>query len=154
MNGLLTINVTDYNDAYAIEGANVTLYYIHQKSNEWELVSDNLKTDVSGQVRKISLYAPQFLYSQMPNEPRPYSRYVVEVSKEGYQTETIEGVQVLPCVEAIQNVILKKQTTKANLPVEYTIEDHKLYAGYEPKIIEDDTKPTPFVLNRVVVPEL
>lgn len=153
MNGLLTINVTDYNDAYAIEGANVTLYYIHQKNNEWELISNNLKTDVSGQVRKICLYAPKLLYSQMPDEPRPYSRYVVEVSKEGYQTETIEGVQVLPCVEAIQNVILKKQTTKANLPVEYTIEDHKLYAGYEPKIIEDDTKPTPFVLNRVVVPE-
>ena len=153
MNGLLTINVTDYNDAYAIEGANVTLYYIHQKSNEWELISDNLKTDVSGQVRKICLYAPQFLYSQMPNEPRPYSRYVVEVSKEGYQTETIEGVQVLPCVEAIQNVILKKQTTKTNLPMEYTIQEHKLYAGYEPKIIEDDTKPTTFVLNRVVVPE-
>ena len=153
MNGLLTINVTDYNDAYAIEGANVTLYYIHQKSNEWELVSDNLKTDVSGQVRKISLYAPQFLYSQMPNEPRPYSRYVVEVSKEGYQTETIEGVQVLPCIEAIQNVILKKQTTKTNLPVEYNIEEHKLYYGYEPKIMEAETKPTTFVLNQVVVPE-
>ena len=153
MNGLLTINVTDYNDAYAIEGANVTLYYIHQKSNEWELVSDNLKTDVSGQVRKISLYAPQFLYSQMPNEPRPYSRYVVEVSKEGYQTETIEGVQVLPCVEAIQNVILKKQTAKTNLPSEYSIEEHKLYYGYEPKIIEAETKPTTFVLNQVVVPE-
>lgn len=153
MNGLLTINVTDYNDAYAIEGANVTLYYIHQKNNEWELISNNLKTDISGQVRKICLYAPQFSYSQAPDEPRPYSRYVVEVSKEGYQTETIEGVQVLPCVEAIQNVILKKQTTKTNLPIEYTIQDHKLYAGYEPKIIEDDTKPTPFVLNRVVVPE-
>lgn len=153
MNGLLTINVTDYNDAYAIEGANVTLYYMHQKSNEWELVSDNLKTDVSGQVRKISLYAPQFLYSQMPNEPRPYSRYVVEVSKEGYRTETIEGVQVLPCVEAIQNVILKKQTTKSNLPLEYNIEEHKLYYGYEPKIMEAETKPTTFVLNQVVVPE-
>ena len=153
MNGLLTINVTDYNDAYAIEGANVTLYYIHQKNNEWELISNNLKTDVSGQVRKICLYAPKLLYSQMPDEPRPYSRYVVEVSKEGYQTETIEGVQVLPCVEAIQNVILKKQTAKTNLPVEYTIEEHKLYAGYKPKIMEADTKPVSFVLNKVVVPE-
>ncbi|MGL6106729.1 peptidoglycan-binding protein [Romboutsia sp.] len=150
--GLLTINVVDYESSYAIKDAKIAIYYIHRQTNELELLCEDLITDASGQIRKISLYAPKFLYSQYPNEPRPYSRYVVEVTKEGYEKETIVGVQVLPCIEAIQNVRLKKYNKKKILPSEYNIEEHLLYAGYEPKIYESEIKPI-FVLGQVVVPE-
>lgn len=150
--GLLTINVTDYENSYAIDNANVSIYYIHRRTNERELLCDDLKTDISGQVRKIGVYAPELKYSQYPDEPMPYSRYVVEVAKEGYEKTIISGVQVLPCIESIQNVQLRRSISKVALPLEYNIEDHILYAGYEPKIMEDNTKTT-FVLSSVVVPE-
>lgn len=150
--GLLTINVIDYEDSYAIEDANIAVYYIHRKTNEWELLCDNLKTDESGQVRKIRVYAPDIEYSESPGTERPYSRYAVEVSKEGYENMVISGIQVLPCIEAIQNFELKSIEKKYSLPSEYSIEEHLLYAGYKPKILESELKPT-FVLNKVVVPE-
>ncbi|MEG2788943.1 MAG: peptidoglycan-binding protein [Romboutsia sp.] len=150
--GFLTINVVDYEDFYAIENANVAIYYIHRETDELELLCDNLKTDQSGQVRKIGLYAPNLMYSQMPENKRPYSRYVVEVTKEGYDKMVISGIQVFPCIEAIQTFELKNSKKKYELPSEYSIEEHKLYAGYEPKILENETS-TIFVLSKVVVPE-
>ncbi|MGL5694946.1 MAG: peptidoglycan-binding protein, partial [Peptostreptococcaceae bacterium] len=150
--GLLTINVTDSDDFYAIEDANIAVYYIHRKTNEWELLCDSLKTDISGQVRKIRVYAPEFIYSQFPDEPRPYSRYAILVTKNGYEDCIISGIQVLPCIEAIQNVEMKKVGKKSSIPNEIDIDEHILYSGYEPKIFEDEIKPT-FVLSKVVVPE-
>lgn len=150
--GLLTINVTDYESSYAIKDSKISIYYIHRKSNEWELLCDDLVTDISGQVRKIKLYAPEFIFSQYPDEPRPYSKYAIEVSKEGYESEIISGIQVLPCIEAIQNVRLQKIGKKKSSQSLYDIEEHILYSGYEPKIFEDEIKPT-FVLSKVVVPE-
>ncbi len=147
--GLLTVNVIDFDTSYAVKDAKVAIYYIHRKDNQWELLCDKLKTDISGQVRKIGLYAPQMIYSQEKLPERPYSRYVVEVTKEGYQKET---VIVFPCIEAIQTVRIKKQGQTYSFPSRLNIEDHLLFAGYEPKIIESDEKPT-FVLSKAVVPE-
>ncbi|MGL5329714.1 MAG: peptidoglycan-binding protein [Peptostreptococcaceae bacterium] len=150
--GLLTINVIDKENSYAIEGASIAIYYIHRKSNEWELLCDDLITDISGQVRKIRVYAPEFIYSQFPDEPRPYSKYAIVITKQGYEEAKISGVQVLPCIEAIQNVALNRVGKKSTEPSSIEIEEHVLYAGYIPKIPEDETKPT-FVLSEVVVPE-
>ena len=152
--GLLTINVIDKDTSYAIKGAKVLIYYIHRRTNEWELLGDNLVTDISGQIRKIRVYAPELILSEEPeNIERPYSRYAVEVQKDGYDSTIIAGVQVLPCIEAIQTIELQKiGKAKATQLIEYDIDDHILYKGYQPKIMEDDTKTT-FVLNKVVVPE-
>ena len=152
--GLLTINVIDKETQYAIKGAKVAVYYMHRKTNEWEKLCDNLQTDISGQIRKIRVFAPELVLSQVPeNIERPYSRYAIEVTKEGYDTEKIVGIQVLPCIEAIQNVELQKiGKAKGIQLIEYDIEDHILFKGYEPKIMEDEIKPT-YVLSKVVVPE-
>ena len=151
--GYLTINVTDYATNYAIEGAKISIYYIHRRTDEWELLCENLETDISGQIRKIGLYAPNIEYSEIPeNEERPYSRYAIQVSKEGYEDAIISGIQVFAIIEAIQDVKLNKLGNQYSILSSYNIEEHKLYAGYQPKIIEDDTKAT-FVLNSVVVPE-
>lgn len=150
----LTINVIDKETNYAIQGATVSIYYLRRSTNKWELVCDDLKTDISGQIRKIGVYAPDYILSQFPeNIERPYSRYAIEVEKEGYETEKIVGIQVLPCIEAIQNVELKKLGKAKGINIiETDIEDHILFKGYEPKIFEDEIKPT-FVLSKVVVPE-
>ena len=152
--GLLTINVIDKETQYAIKGANVSIYYIHRGTNEWELLCNNLNTDISGQVRKIRVYAPDIIFSQVPESiEKPYSRYVIEVTKDGYNPEKIIGTQVLPCIEAIQTVELKKISKEKSVNnIEYNIEEHILYQGYEPKIMEDEIKPT-LVLSKVVVPE-
>lgn len=150
--GYLTINVNDYETDFAIQGANISIYYIHRNTDEWELICDNLETNISGQVRNLELYAPNILLSEYPENERPYSRYAIEVTKEGYEDTIISGIQVLPIIEAIQNVKLKKLGNQYGILSSFNIEEHKLYAGYEPKIIEDDSKST-FVLNQVVVPE-
>ena len=150
--GYLTINVNDYETDFAIQGANISIYYIHRNTDEWELICDNLETNISGQVRNLELYAPNILLSEYPENERPYSRYAIKVTKEGYEDTIISGIQVLPIIEAIQNVKLKKLGNQYGILSSFNIEEHKLYAGYEPKIIEDDSKST-FVLNQVVVPE-
>lgn len=152
--GFLTINVIDKDTQYAIKGAKVAIYYTHRKTNELELLCDNLSTDISGQIRKIRLYAPPLILSEEPEHTeRPYSRYSIEVTKEGYNPEIITGIQVLPGIEAIQNVELEAiGKAKSAQTIEFDIEDHILFKGYEPKIIEAEIKPT-FVLSKVVVPE-
>ena len=128
--GYLTINVNDYETDFAIQGANISIYYIHRNTDD----------------------APNILLSEYPENERPYSRYAIKVTKEGYEDTIISGIQVLPIIEAIQNVKLKKLGNQYGILSSFNIEEHKLYAGYEPKIIEDDSKST-FVLNQVVVPE-
>lgn len=150
--GYLTINVNDYETDFAIQGANISIYYIHRNTDEWELICDNLETNISGQVRNLELYAPNILLSEYPENERPYSRYAIEVTKEGYEDTIISGIQVLPIIQAIQNVKLKKLGNQYGILSSFNIEEHKLYAGYEPKIIEDDSIST-FVLKEVVVPE-
>lgn len=150
--GYLTINVNDYETDFAIQGANISIYYIHRNTDEWELICDNLKTNISGQVRNLELYAPNISLSEYPENERPYSRYAIEVKKEGYEDTIISGIQVFPIIEAIQNVKLKKLGNQYSILSSFNIDEHKLYAGYEPKIIEDDSK-SMFVLNQVVVPE-
>ena len=152
MIGYLSINVTDYETGYAIEDAEVCIYYIHQLDDEKQLVGNNINTNESGQIRKLRAYAPNLYYSQSPQEKRPYSRYMIEVKKEGYKTATISGVQVFPCVDSIQNIRLQLKNKKTVEPTSYNIEEHKLYTGYEPKEIEEE-RVDPKVLTKVVVPE-
>lgn len=150
--GYLTINVNDYETDFAIQGAQISIYYIHRNTDEWELLCDKLETNISGQVRNLELYAPNISLSEYPENERPYSRYAIEVKKEGYEDTIISGIQVFPIIEAIQNVKLKKLGNQYSILSSFNIDEHKLYAGYEPKIIEDDSK-SMFVLNQVVVPE-
>lgn len=153
--GYLTIKITDEETNFPIEGARIKISTISKDECEKnKILYNNLLTNDSGQVKKVLLDAPNFMYSQVPNSPRAYSTYILEVEKEGYDTVIIEGVQILPCIEAIQNMSLSKVSniTKSNVKV-YTIGKHSLYGPYEAKILEPSLKTVPYVLPGVVVPE-
>lgn len=147
-NGLLQVNVTDNNNI-PVKGAKVVLF--DGEGNE----IDTLETNDSGQTEKILLNAPDIELSLDENSTeRPYSVYGVEISAPGYETEKINGSEILPDVLSIQNVRLRR----GNLGTEdIIIGDHTLYGEYPPKIPEDEVKelnePGEIVLSRVVVPE-
>lgn len=69
-------------------------------------------TDIDGKTPTIELDAPLKEYSLTPQkEVRPYSIYSLRVSKPGYETTIVNGVQVLPEETSIQNVYLPIQTS-------------------------------------------
>lgn len=153
--GLLTIKVTDEITNFPIEGVSINICAMPKEgSTKSKYIYKNLITNSSGMVKKVSLDAPNFIYSQVPNSPRAYSTYILTISKDGYQSVVIQGVQILPLVEAIQNISLSKISafTTTNKKI-YKIGDNVLYGNYQPKILEDDLKKVPYVLSNVVVPE-
>ena len=128
------------------------------------IVLENLRTDESGQVRNLTLDAPNIEYSLQPSDVKPYSEYIVEVIAQGFETVQIRGTQILPAVEALQNVPIGSPSTtnrksrKRQTEVVYDIAAHTLWGNYPPKIPESSLKPlsapTGFVvLDEPVVPE-
>ena len=161
--GYLTVSVLDSSTNRPIEGATVNIYSIPQGGERSSIVYQNLKTNLSGQVTGLTLDAPDIIYSLQPSDIRPYSLYSVEVSVDGYETVVIDGTQILPTVEARQNVPIIAKTRCKNSysrqnELVYEIEPHTLYGNYPPKIPESSLKPLPpptgfVVLDNPVVPE-
>ena len=162
--GFLTISVINFSTNKPIEGATINIYSMDEQQNNTGIVFENLKTDESGQVRGLTLPAPDIQYSLDPaSTVRPYSEYIVEVISQGFEPVLIEGTQILPFVEALQNVPLgtptrNKKGMKRQNEVIYPIPDHTLWGIYPPKIPESSLKPLPpptgfVVLDEPVVPE-
>ena len=108
--------------------------------------------------------APNIEYSLQPSDVKPYSEYIVEVIAQGFETVQIRGTQILPAVEALQNVPIgspnttNRKSRKRQTEVIYDIAAHTLWGNYPPKIPESSLKPlsapTGFVvLDEPVVPE-
>jgi len=120
-------------------------------------VIEELRTDESGITEPIELPTPPRDYSLAPNEPQPYSEYDLSIVAEGYETEFVSGVQILPDVVAEQNAQLEVLPLDERLETQIVIPPHTLYGEFPPKIPEDEIKPTAesgaIVLNQVVVPE-
>jgi hypothetical protein len=162
--GLLTVFVVDSSTNRPIQDATVNVYTIPSESSASTTAYQNLKTDISGQVIGLNLPAPDVEYSLTPGSTvRPYSEYVVEVIKDGYETIVINGTQVFATVEARQPIEL---VPKARSPLLYSRQNEivfdigaiTLWGNYPPKIPEDDLKPLPpptgfVVLDNPVVPE-
>ncbi|MGL5692989.1 MAG: spore cortex-lytic germination protein SleC [Peptostreptococcaceae bacterium] len=162
--GFLTVSVIDSNTNIPIANATVNIYSIPTDNNESQKsIYTNLKTDISGQVKNITLLAPDIIYSQQPSDTQPYSEYLVEVIADGYSTVIIKGTQVFPSVESRQIVPLpKKERSKISYSrqneILYVIPANTLWGNFPPKIPESDLKPLPpptgfVVLDNPVVPE-
>lgn len=163
--GLLTVFVVDSQTNRPIPDATVNIYSIPDESGASPTnVYQNLKTDISGQVTELTLPAPDVAFSLTPTSTvRPYSKYIVEVIKDGYETIVINGAQIFATVVARQPIQL---TQKQRSPLLYnrqnelvfSIGEHTLWGNYPPKIPESDLKPLPpptgfVVLDNPVVPE-
>ena len=162
--GFLTISVINFSTNKPIEDATINIYSMDEQQNNTGIVFENLKTDESGQVRGLTLSAPDIQYSLDPaSTVRPYSEYIIEVISQGFEPVLIEGTQILPFVEALQNVPVgtptrNKKGMKRQNEVIYPIPDHTLWGIYPPKIPESSLKPLPpptgfVVLDQPVVPE-
>ena len=162
--GFLTISVINASTNRPIPNATINIYGMNDQQENTGIVLQNLITDESGQVRNLTLSAPNIEYSLEPSNVKPYSEYIIEAIADGFETVLINGTQSLPVVEALQNIPMgssstrkKKSKTRQN-DIVYDIPDHTLWGDYPPKIPESSLKPlsapTGFVvLDEPVVPE-
>ena len=162
--GFLTISVINASTNRPIPNATINIYGMNDQQENTGIVLQNLITDESGQVRNLTLSAPNIEYSLEPSNVKPYSEYIIEAIADGFETVLINGTQILPVVEALQNIPMgssstrkKKSKTRQN-DIVYDIPDHTLWGDYPPKIPESSLKPlsapTGFVvLDEPVVPE-
>lgn len=164
--GFLTVSVINFSTNRPIEDATINIYGMDDQENSTGIVFENLKTDESGQVRGLTLSAPDVQYSLDPaSTVKPYSEYIVEVIAQGFDPVLIKGTQILPIVEALQNVPVgrptqqtRKNNKKRQQDTIYDITAHTLWGNYPPKIPESSLKPLPpptgfVVLDEPVVPE-
>ena len=162
--GYLSISVINASNNRPIQNALVNVYGMNDQQESTGIVLENLRTDESGQVRNLTLDAPNIEYSLQPSDVKPYSEYIVEVIAQGFETVQIRGTQILPAVEALQNVPIgspntpNRKSRKRQTEVVYDIAAHTLWGNYPPKIPESSLKPlsapTGFVvLDEPVVPE-
>ncbi|WP_278548497.1 spore cortex-lytic germination protein SleC [Paraclostridium bifermentans] len=161
--GFLTVSVVDSTTNFPVVGANVNVYSVGDDNKASTVIYQNLKTDISGQVVGLNLAAPDLIYSQQPSDVRPYSQYIVEVIKDGYETIIINGTQVLATVIAQQGIQMNPRQRSKCLysrqnEIVIDIGPHTLWGNYPPKIPESDLKPIPpptgfVVLDNPVVPE-
>ncbi|MDR1774299.1 MAG: peptidoglycan-binding protein [Clostridioides sp.] len=159
----LTVSLIDSTNARPITNAKVNIY-TYDTSNGAELVYNNLPTNISGQVVRILLSAPDIGYSEEPSNVKPYSQYTVEAIAEGYETALIEGIQMFPLEESRQEIKMvplnrnKRSSFLRQNDIISIIGEHTLWGSYPAKIPESDLKelppPTGFVvLDNPVVPE-
>ncbi|WP_250673652.1 spore cortex-lytic germination protein SleC [Paraclostridium ghonii] len=161
--GFLTVSVIDSTTNFPVSNANVNVYSIGSDNKASQVIYQNLKTDISGQVVGLNLEAPDVIYSLQPSDVRPYSQYIVEVTKDGYDPIIINGTQVLATVIAQQGIqMVPRQRSKClytrQNEIIVDIGPHTLWGNYPPKIPESDLKPIPpptgfVVLDNPVVPE-
>lgn len=153
--GKLFITVNSSLNSFPISDATVTISITGEDNGSQAL--EQLTTDTSGQTEEVTLGTPPLEYSMTPGEPRPYTEYNITVSAPGYETQTIEGTEILPDATAIQNVRLRPLSEEEGAPADIMIPDHTLYGEYPPKIAEPEVKPIAesgnIVLSRVVTPE-
>ena len=161
--GFLTVNVVDSTNNFPIVDATVNVYSMATEDQASRTIFQNLKTDISGQIVGLNLEAPDLIYSQQPSDVRPYSQYIVEVIKDGYETTLINGTQILATVIAEQGIRMQPLQRSRRLysrqnEIIIDIGPHTLWGNYPPKIPESDLKPIPpptgfVVLDNPVVPE-
>ncbi|MFW5631330.1 MAG: peptidoglycan-binding protein [Acetivibrio ethanolgignens] len=154
--GRLFVHTTSLLGARPIAGARITISYTGVPGGTIETaITNNI-----GQITPIELPAPPIDYSMEPSANQPYAQYDLTIRAPGYEPVQITGVQVLPDVEAIQNVTLfpvENAMGEGNTAEAYVIPPNTLFGDFPPKIAENEVKDVSetgeIVLSRVVIPE-
>lgn len=152
--GTLAVSVQAMDNVTPVNDARVSIY-----RPDKSVVMDRLNTNSSGQTTVVELGTPPFEYSQTPEGGKPYAEYTVRVEASGFETVSIDGVQVLPDSMALQRIRLRQTGPNGTLvPYTISIEQHTLWGTFPPKIPESEVKPLPesngyVVLAQPVIPE-
>ena len=151
--GRLQMSVESRANREPIPDARISISYTGEPDSTFE----ELSTNESGQTEQLDLKAPPLDYSMEPSEGQPYSQYTIQITAEGHQPVTVDGIQVLPDVTAVQDVRLQPVGAAARWPDDIVIPANTLFGDFPPKIEEAEIKPIrqtgEIVLSRVVVPE-
>ncbi len=152
--GRLRVNVFSGRRSTPVEGATVS---ITPRVAEGRIV-EQMMTDMSGQTDTVNLAAPPLEYSMAVDQPKPYSEYDLTITANGFDTVKINGVQILPDTDAIQNVMLVDNRGNTDRAFSITIKDNTLWGTFDPKTPEEEVKPLPpskgyVVLPKPVIPE-
>lgn len=135
-----------------VTGAKVTVSSVAAPGT----VIEELTTDQSGLTPEIELAAPSIDYSLSPSTVQPYSEYTLNIASPNYTPVTIQNVEILPSVTAIQDTTMIAVGPQGNANL-FVIPPHTLYGDYPPKIAESEIKETgesgEIVLSNVVIPE-
>lgn len=106
--GYLSVSVRTANGAIPLEGALVTL-----RRGTPELpdagggdIIASFRSDRSGMTPRIFLPAPPRAQSQEPGFGRPYALYSVDVSLDGYYSNTYADIPVFDGITSVQTVTL------------------------------------------------
>lgn len=154
--GRLFVHTTSFLGSRPVAGAKISV----SLTGDPESTVETAVTNASGQIVPIELPAPPIDYSMEPSANQPYSEYNVTIQAPGFEPVAVNGVQVLPDVEAIQNVSLMPLPNgqgMGNTAEAYVIPPNTLFGDYPPKIAENEVKTVEetgeIVLSRVVIPE-
>ncbi|MDD2434817.1 MAG: peptidoglycan-binding protein [Bacilli bacterium] len=138
--GYLIVSVFEQGGKQPISGANVIV--------RGENYQERFLTDSNGKTPTIELSAPLKEYSLTPQtQVRPYSIYQLEVSKPGYETTVINGVQVFPDETSLQKVFLPFLNTPSTIQVMATQTLQENIVNLPPHSLWQDTQ-TPSQNNR------
>lgn len=150
--GSLRVDVTG-EDGRPIENAVADISF----TGEPEEVIDEITTDSNGQTSSVTLPAPPLEFSQEPGIEQPYSEYNLIVRAPGYAPISVNGINIFPGEQSIQNIQLQSLDAGQQSNV-FVIGPNTLFGNYPPKIPEAEIKPInntgEIVLDRVVVPEI
>ncbi len=152
--GKLQVQVTSQAADYPLTNARIQI--ANPQSGK---VLEEVETDTSGKTTVIDLGAPPLEFSEMPNSEmtdgnKPYTEYNLSIRASGFETTTVEGVQILPQSTALQSIRLRQTGRNgAYSPRSISIAQHVLWGDYPPKIMESEVKPLPESTGLVVLPE-
>lgn len=151
--GKLQMNVESRINNDPIPDAQIAISY----TGEPESTFETLSTNESGQTQQIELETPPIDYSMEPSESQPYAQYTIQITADGYEPVTVNGIQVLPEATALQDIRLMPIGEPTRWPDDIIIPANTLFGNFPPKIEEAEIKPVrqtgEIVLSRVVVPE-
>ncbi|MGN0165796.1 MAG: peptidoglycan-binding protein [Lachnospiraceae bacterium] len=154
--GGLSISAVSFTGNKPIADATIEVAY----TNAPDVIVEILKTDSEGRAGTVELKAPNIEYSLTPGSPQPYATLNLRITRYGYETTEIRGVQLLPEVTAKQNFVLTpvpEAPGEQNTEMLFYIGPNVLNGNYPPSIIEDEIKPLnetgEVVLDEVVIPE-
>lgn len=148
--GRLQVEVYDLTVAKPIAGASVVI-----RMPSLGNVIEELFTDSSGRTPTVELPAPPEQYSlEETSTQKPYSEYDLLISADGYNDETVTGVQIFAGSTALQRIYLGRRGEE-----NITVTPPVLWGNYPPKIPEEEVKELPpetgfVVLDTVQIPEI
>ena len=108
--GYLIIHVTTAGGAIPLEGAKIDVQKYEKESESAPATrGDTIASPVSGidgNTVRIPLTAPPKILSESPGNGTPYALYTVNVTLDGYHSQSFAGIPIFDGITSIQPVIL------------------------------------------------